>query len=76
MDILQRDYIDAADCAAHMADHDAEIRSRVDWEVVSCELDYVGSFGAPPSASTPLRATWRIVPATVPAPAPSRAKKG
>lgn len=73
MDIIQRTYMDADDCTAHMADDDATIRATVGWEVVSCELDYVGSFGAPPSAATPLRATWRLVPAPVPpAPAPKK----
>lgn len=60
MDTIQKDYADAADCAAHMGDDDATVRATVGWEVVSCELDYVGSYGAPPSASTPLRATWRL----------------
>jgi hypothetical protein len=71
-DIITREYADAADCAAHMADDDATIRATAGWDVISCELDYVGSYGAPPSAATPLRATWRLVPAP---PAPSK-KKG
>ena len=51
---------------------DATIRATAGWDVVSCELDYVGSYGAPPSAATPLRATWRLVPAP---PAPASPKK-